>query len=370
MKFNIARKTLLEPLQMVIGVVERRQTMPILGNVLLHAEGTELSLVATDTEIEQVARVTLPEPLSESIQLTLPGRKLLDIFRALPEEATVDIHQDKERVIIRSGGSRFTLATLPADTFPRFEINPPLLTQTLPSKDLSLLLQRSQFAMAEEDVRHYLNGMLIDLKNSKIRTVATDGHRFCMNGKMVYTEEEKSAQLILPRKSVLELSRLLKHENSDLTMEMGENYLRVSNPSFTFTSRLIDGRFPSYERVLPTEDKGNQVIVDREALKSALMRVFILSNEQLRIVRFQLRSHFLHILTNNPEQEEAEEVLSVEYAGGDLDIAFTLPYLLDVLNTVTTETIRLAFIEGNSRLLLEEPEGGADSMFLIMPVKL
>jgi DNA polymerase-3 subunit beta len=369
MKLNIERETLLEPLQMVIGVVERRQTMPILANVLLATEGAQLSVIATDTEIELIAQVTLSESLPHSAELTLPGRKLLDIFRTLPDNAQIDMQQDQARVLIRSSGSRFTLATLPAAAFPRFETTTPRLTQTLSSKELSTLLQRSAFSMAEEDIRHYLNGMLIDLNNNKIRTVATDGHRFSMNAQTIDTQD-KNAQVILPRKSVLELLRLLKHRNAEeVILEIGENHVRVNHPTFTFTSRLIDGRFPSYERVLPKE-KGNCITLDRETLKSALMRVFILSNEQLRVVRFQLRPNFLHILTNNPEQEEAEEILSVDYTGEELEISFTLPYVLDVLNTITTNTVRLAFAEGNSRLLIEEPENDAESMFLIMPLKL
>jgi len=367
MKLNIERETLLEPLQMVIGVVERRQTLPILANVLLSVEGTQLSITATDMEIELIANVTLPEPVANPVQLTLSGRKLLDIFRTLPEGASIDLQQDKERVIVRSGRSRFILTTLPVASFPRFEAAAPTLTQSLTQKDLSALLQRSQFAMAQQDVRYYLNGMLFDVKDNKIRTVATDGHRFAMNGRPAITED-KTAQVILPRKGVLELLRLLKHDDAELAIEIGENHMRVNNDTFTFTSRLIDGRFPDYERVLP-KGKGNSVTLNREALKDALMRVSILSNEKFRAVRLQLRSGFLHILANNPEQEEAEEILSVDYAGEELDIAFNVAYLLDVLNTVTTETIRLTFIDANSRMFIEEPDG-ADSMFLIMPLQL
>lgn len=367
MKLNIERETLLEPLQMVIGVVERRQTLPILANVLLMGEGTQFSITATDMEIELISNITLPEPLDKSVQLTLSGRKLLDILRTLPERASIDLQQDKERVIVRSGRSRFILATLPVSSFPRFDVVTPTLTQSLAQKDLSALLQCSQFAMAQQDVRYYLNGMLIDIKENKVRTVATDGHRFAMNGRSANTDD-KTAQIILPRKGVLELLRLLKHDDAELAIDIGENYMRVNNDAFTFTSRLIDGRFPDYERVLPKE-KGNNVTVDREALKNALTRVSILSNEKFRAVRLQLRSGFLHILANNQEQEEAEEVLAVDYAGEELDIAFNVVYLLDVLNTLTSETIQLTFIDANSRMFIGEPDG-ADSMFLIMPLQL
>lgn len=370
MKLNIEREVLLEPLQTVIGVVERRHTLPILANVLLSVEEARLSITATDTEIELISSATMAEPLAKPMQITLPGRKLLDIFRTLPEGATIDLQQDpsKERVIMRSGRSRFILSTFPAESFPRFKAATPILTQSITQRDLSLLLQRSQFAMAQQDVRYYLNGMLLDVKDNKIRTVATDGHRFVMNGKSMDTDD-KNAQMILPRKSVLELLRLLKQDDAELTMDIGQNHVSIRSPAFTFTSRLIDGRYPDYERVLP-QSKGGSFIVNREALKEALQRVSILSNEQFRTVRLEVRSGFLHVLANNPEQEEAEEVLSVDYTGEELDIAFNVSYLMDVLNTVTTENIRLTFIDANSRMLIEEADGTTESMFLIMPLQL
>lgn len=366
MKLSIEREALLEPLQMVIGVVERRQTLPILANILLTVENTQLSVTATDMEIELVASTTLPSS-TDSVQLTVSGRKLLDIVRTLPEGATIDLQQDKERLIVRSGRSRFILATLPVASFPRFETASPVLTLSLTQKDLSHLLQRSHFAMAQQDVRYYLNGMLLDVKDNKIRAVATDGHRFAMTGKEIGVVD-KTMQIILPRKGVLELLRLLKQDDAELNIEMGENHIRIVSAGFTFASRLIDGRFPDYERVLP-KSAGNTVTLNADTLKSALMRVSILSNEKFRAIRLQLRSGFLHILANNPEQEEAEEILSVDYSGEELDIAFNVVYLLDVLNTVTAEMIRLTFIDANSRMFMEEADG-SDSMFLIMPLQL
>lgn len=366
MKLSIQREALLEPLQLVIGVVERRQTLPILANVLLKIEDSQLSIAATDLEIELIARTTLSEAVKEMAQVTVPGRKLLDICRTLPEGASIDLQKDKDRLIARSGRSRFILATLPVESFPRFEENPSSLEFTIDQKDLNVLFQRSHFAMAQQDVRYYLNGMLLDLKQGKIRTVATDGHRFAMNGKSTNTEH--STQVIVPRKGILELLRLLKSEDSQVNVSVSENQLRVHGNDFTFTSKLIDGRFPDYERVMPKE-AGKSVILDRDALKEALMRVAILSNEKFRAVRLQLRPGLLHILANNPDQEEAEEILSVDYAGNELDIAFNVNYLLDVLNTVSAGNIKLTFIDANSRMFMEEVDG-EDSLFLVMPVQL
>ncbi len=370
MKLTLSRETLLEPLQLVIGVVERRQTLPILANVLLTLEGQSLAITATDLEIELIGLVTLDEPVAERTQVTVSGRKLLDICKTLPPGSSIDLQKDKDRVIVRSGRSRFILATLPVDTFPRFEETEANLEVTIGQKGLGQLLQRTHFAMAQQDVRYYLNGMLLEIKDSKIRTVATDGHRFAMN---VFLNQENIAapasQVILPRKGVLELMRLLKNDDFDTTTVVGQNFVRVKGNGFTFTSKLIDGRFPDYERVLPQED-GNRVILDRDVLREALIRVAILSNEKFRAIKFQLRPGLLHILANNPEQEEAEEALSVNYSGAELDIAFNVTYLLDVLNTLAPGDIKLTFTDTNNRMFIEEADSEGNSLFLVMPLQL
>jgi DNA polymerase III subunit beta len=367
MKLSIQREALLEPLQQVIGVVERRQTLPILANVLLEVDGSLLSVTATDLEMELVARTTLSEAVATPAQVTVSGRKLLDICRTLPENATIDLQHDNGRLIARSGRSRFMLATLPVDSFPTFKATQATLEFSMQQKELSGLFQRSQFAMAQQDVRYYLNGMLVDVKQDKIRTVATDGHRFAMNTRN--TENDLQAvQVIIPRKGIIELLRLLKNEDSDVSVSVSDNQMCVHGDKFTFTSKLIDGRFPDYERMMPKE-VGKCVIVDRDAFKEALMRVAILSNEKLRAVRLQLRPGLLHILANNPDQEEAEEILPIEYTGGELDIGFNVAYLLDVLNTVSAGNIKLTFINATNRMFMEEANN-EDSLFLIMPLQL
>jgi DNA polymerase-3 subunit beta len=367
MALTIPREALLEPLQQVMGVVERRQTLPILANVLLTVEGNELSVTATDLEIELIARTTLEQPVATPIQFTVAGRKLLDICRTLPEQSTMDFQQDKERLIARSGRSRFILSTLPVESFPRFEMGKAQLSFNIEQPELNELLQRTYFAMAQQDVRYYLNGMLMDIKENKLRTVATDGHRFAMNASAI-SYKDSPMQVIAPRKGVVELLRLLKHEEATVQVTVCENQLRMQSAGFTFTSKLIDGRFPDYERVMPKE-AGKSITLSRDALKEALMRVAILSNEKFRAVRLQLRAGLLHIIANNPEQEEAEESLSVEYNGDDLEIAFNVTYLLDVLNTINSEEVKITLIDANSRIFIEEPNH-PDSLFLVMPLQL
>ncbi len=368
MNLTIQREALLEPLQLVIGVVERRQTMPILANVLLTAEEDTLSVTATDTEIELIGRSRLEAPVQGRMQITASGRKLLDICRTLPEKANIDLLQDKERLIVRSGRSRFILATLPADDFPAFEEGHANLEFSVDQGHFNTLLLRTHFAMAQQDVRYYLNGMLFEIKEGKMRTVATDGHRFAMTSIAAPIAGQEKTQVIMPRKGVLELLRLLKNETSEVVTVVGENHLRIKGEAFTFTSKLIDGRFPDYERVLP-KSAGKFVAMDRDALREALLRVAILSGEKVRAIRLQLRANLLHILANNPEQEEAEEVLNIAYDGDDMEIAFNVNYLLDVLNTVAPGEIKLTFFDANSRMFMEET-GNEDSLFLIMPLQI
>jgi len=367
MKLTLLRESLLEPLQQVMGVVERRQTLPILANVLLSVSGDALSITATDLEIELIARATLETPVEEMVQFTTSGRKLLDICRTLPEKAVLEFQKDKERLIARSGRSRFTLSTLPVESFPNFDIGQAKLSLSIDQLVLHRLLQRTHFAMAQQDVRYYLNGLLLDAKDNELRAVATDGHRFAMNAASItYTSEP--AKMILPRKGVLELLRLLKNENMAMELAISENQLRLQGANFTFTSKLIDGRFPDYEHVIP-KDAGKSVTLARDTLKEALMRVAILSNEKFRAIRLQLRNGLLHIIANNPEQEEAEELLSVDYSGEDLDIAFNVTYLLDVINAISSAEIKLTFIDTNSRIFIEEV-GSPSDLFLVMPLQL
>ncbi|MBA6413664.1 DNA polymerase III subunit beta [Parahaliea sp. F7430] len=367
MKFVISRDALLKPLNLVAGVVERRQTLPILANVLLVLEGDQLALTGTDLEVELVGRVKLESP-GEDGELTVPARKLVDICKSLPEGSEIEISASDNKVTVRSGRSRFTLSTLPARDFPSVDDSIGTHQFTVKQGQLRRLIERTGFAMAQQDVRYYLNGMLWELRSGRLRVVATDGHRLAMCTLAAELEAEDT-QVILPRKGVLELSRLLLVDDQDISIVLGTNHIRATTDDFTFTSKLVDGKFPDYERVLPrSPDKA--VIGSRLDLRQAFTRAAILSNEKYRGVRLKLSNDIMEIVANNPEQEQAEESVAVEYQGDSLEIGFNVSYLLDVLGVLTGEQIKLSMSDPNSSAQLEESEVDGDSVYVVMPMRL
>ena len=369
MKIRIQRETLLKPLQAVINVVERRQTMPILSNVYLSVKNKMLSLTATDLEVELRASAELEQAASAPLEITVPGRKLMDICRSLPEHASIDLSHEKEKVILRSGGSRFSLSTLPAADFPLIEENEGTAEFTIEPKNLRFLTQRTYFAMAQQDVRYYLNGMLLEVNDGNVKTVATDGHRLALNTINASVLNSTFLQVILPRKGVLELMRLLPESEGEVSVHVNNNHLRVMGSDFTFTSKLVDGRFPDYEKVLP-KSGNKEILVDREILKQALLRASILSNEKFRGIRLQLQAGLMRVLANNPEHEEAEEQIPLNYTQENMEIAFNVTYLLDVLNTIDTLMVKMTFSDANSSILVQEHEGSNNSLFVVMPLML
>jgi DNA polymerase III subunit beta len=366
MKLKLQREALLKPLQLITGVVERRQTMPVLANVLMVADERGVSLTGTDLEVELVARSEVP--LEEHGETTLPARKLLDICRALPDEASVELTVSGERAQVRSGRSRFTLSTLPATDFPAVPPVQGVRELALPQALLKRLIERTHFAMAQQDVRYYLNGLLLELAPGHVRTVATDGHRLALCEAAVELGGEDVQQVILPRKCVLELLRLLEDVPEAVSLVVGSNHLRARFGTLTFTSKLVDGRFPDYHRVIPAAgDK--RLRAEREELRQALTRASILSNEKYRGVRFEMSDGRLRVLAHNPEQEEAEEELEVDYVGEPLDIGFNVGYLLDALGAVACPRVELSLTDANSSCLVqgEEPEG---CKYVVMPMRL
>ncbi len=365
MKLRAARETLLKPLQAVIGVVERRQTMPILANVLLVAKNGTLSITATDLEVELVA--TAEVDIESGGEVTVPGRKLLDICRALPDGAEVAVSQTGDKLAVRSGRSKFSLATLPAAEFPTVEDIDATQTLDVPQGILVRLLEKTHFSMAQQDVRYYLNGLLLETGGKHLRAVATDGHRLALCQQELKGAKLKEQQVIVPRKGVLELQRLLTGEGA-VTMELGSNHVRVQLDGIRFTSKLIDGRFPEYERVIPKETS-NRLAADRGALRGALQRTAILSNEKYRGIRLIIRDSGVTIQAHNPEQEEAEEELEVEYSGEDIEIGFNVNYLLDALGAIESDSVSVAVQDSNSSCLLREPDS-EDTRFVVMPMRL
>lgn len=365
MKFSISRDALIKPLNLVAGVVERRQTLPILSNVLLSLEGNQLSLTGTDLEVELVGRVELASAGVDG-EVTVPARKLVDICKTLPDGSEIEFTVEAGKATVKAGRSRFTLSTLPASEFPSVEEGQGELSLQLPQVLLKRLIERTAFAMAQQDVRYYLNGMLLEIKSGRLRMVATDGHRLalCTAPEAV---DAGDAAVIIPRKGVLELSRLLEGDEN-VRLVIGSNHVRASNEQYTFTSKLVDGKFPEYERVLPkSPDKA--VIGDRLELKQAFTRTAILSNEKYRGVRLKLSNDALEITANNPEQEQAEEIVNVEYQGDNLEVGFNVSYLLDVLSVLDGNKVRLSLADSASSALLEEAEAG-DSLYVVMPMRL
>ena len=364
MKFTAAREALLKPLQAVIGVVERRQTMPILSNVLMIARDGQLSVTATDLEVELVAQADVDT--ESGGEITVSGRKLLDICRALPEGTDINISVSGEKLGVRAGRSKFSLATLPAAEFPVVEDIKAGQSLSVSQETLGRLIEKTHFSMAQQDVRYYLNGMLLETSSGHLRAVATDGHRLALSQAELDGKLDEQ-QVIVPRKGVLELQRLMTGDG-ELNIEFGANHIRIQLDGIRFTSKLIDGRFPEYERVIPQESS-NELKADRGAFKSALQRTAILSNEKYRGIRLVIRDSGVILQAHNPEQEEAEEELEVEYSGEDIEIGFNVNYLLDALGAVDGDDVTLSVQDSNSSCLIRQP-GKDDCTFVVMPMRL
>lgn len=367
MHFEISREALIKPLQLVTGVVERRQTLPVLSNVLLVLEKGQLSLTGTDLEVELVGRVNVG-PAGREGEVTIPARKLMDICKSLPDDATLKLDVDEGKAVIRHGRSRFSLSTLPASDFPSVEESAGTLEFSLPQSTLKAMLDSTSFAMAQQDVRYYLNGLLVEVSADYLRVVATDGHRLAMHTeRMKIPNAAGKLQIIVPRKGILELSRLLDGDEP-VSLVLGTNHIRARTKDFTFTSKLVDGKFPDYDRVLP---KGGDKVLTavRSDLRQALNRTAILSNEKFRGIRLMLANDELKIVANNPEQEEAEEIISVEYKGAQLEIGFNVSYLVDVLGVLSTDSVQMILADSNSSVLIQATEN-SPSLYVVMPMRL
>lgn len=366
MQIKLTREALLPALQAVANVVERRQTLPILSNVLITAEHGRLHLLGTDMEVE--VSVNCDAAVVKEGMTTVPARKLLDICRSLPAEASVQIETGAAKVKIQSGRSRFLLATLPPTEFPSVGNLDTTSEFTIAIAELRDLIGNTQFAMAHQDVRYYLNGLLLELSANAVRAVATDGHRLALCDRELATGVEAPKQIIIPRKGVTELVRMLGHLEGEVSVGVGQNHLKVTVRDQSVTTKLIDGKFPDYERVIPKEGE-KLVTADREALKAAFGRTSILSNEKFRGVRISLTKGLLKAAAHNPEQEEAEEDIEVDYTSDDLEIGFNVSYLLDVLGVLKSQNVRLELSDANSSCVLYAPED-ARARYVIMPMRL
>jgi DNA polymerase III subunit beta len=361
------RDELLGPLSAVSGIIERRHTLPILSNVLIERGAGSLAFLATDIEIQITARGAI-EPAGEARAVTVGARKLVDILRALPDGAEVTLQQQEKRMLVKAGKSRFVLQTLPAEDFPRLAKPAGEVARfALPQKALRKLLSLVQYAMAQQDIRYYLNGLLMVVEDKSLKLVATDGHRLAF-ASMALESKLPRQEVIVPRKTVLELSKLLADSDAEVRIEISATQASFAFGTVELVSKLVDGKFPDYTRVIPTGHK-NQLKIGREVLRQALSRAAILSNEKFRGVRWVLTDGSLKIVSSNTEQEEAEETLEVGYKGDALDIGFNVNYLLDVLNNVAGSEVECRFGDAASSALLSFPSE-AEFQYVVMPMRI
>ncbi|MEO5766098.1 MAG: DNA polymerase III subunit beta [Casimicrobiaceae bacterium] len=363
---QVARDALLKPLQAVAGIVERRHTLPILANVLLEQKDGQLAITATDLEMQITAVAELAG--KEGQATTVGARKLQDLLRALPDDALVNVDATGSKMTVKAGRSRFNLQTLAAGDYPRISLGTEQLqTLSLPQKDLRLLLKLAEFAMAQQDIRYYLNGMLLVIDKGSLQAVATDGHRLSW-ASIAIDGDYARQEVILPRKTVLELAKLLADATEPVTVDILSNQVRFRFGNVELVSKVVDGKFPDYNRVIP-QGHTKLFVLDRALLLSALQRAAILSNEKFRGVRLVLADGELRIICTNSEQEEAEEQLEVDYHGEPLDIGFNITYLLDVLQNTGSDKVALAFGDANSSALVTMP-GRDDYKYVVMPMRI
>lgn len=371
MQFAIQREILLKLLRIVSGVVERRhQQNPILSNVLLRASENSLSIVATDQEVELIAEEQL-STIKEPGAITVPFRKLNDICKALPEATELQFEVQADRALIKSGRSRFVLATLPAEQFPDVQAiqqNNSVCSFAVPKKQFRSLVARTSFAMAEQDVRYFLNGMLLEVKQDKLFSVAADGHRLAMNYLDLNETGLPAVRVIVPRKGILEIMRMVDEDDGELRISIVASHIQAHSSGVTITSKLLDGKFPDYERVIPRD--GNKVVIGhRDSLKDAFHRASALFSEKFRGVRLRMSHASLVVLASNPEQDEVEEDLEVDYEGQDIEVGFNVRYLIDFLSVVQSDLVRFTFSDATRSTLIEEVGDNAKGAYVLMPIK-
>lgn len=370
MQITIPRDQFIKPLTQVLGAIERKHTLPILSNVLLEVENGRLAMTGTDLEIELVSAVEI-DPQTPAGKITLPAKKLFDICKNLPDgsDITLTVQEQDHQALLTCGKSRFSLQTLAAEDFPNLEQWDGEVEFQLTRLELRQLLESTHFAMASQDVRYYLNGMSFEIENNELKTIATDGHRLAMAQKELAQSLNTQRQLIISRKGVQEIMRLIVANEELITIQFGASHIRITDHEFTFTSKLVDGRFPDYRRVLP---KGGENIItaNREWLRSAFHRVSILSNEKFKGVRLNLSHGQLKISANNLEKEQAEEMVEVMYQGDELEIGFNVSYILDVLNAIKSEDVTITLADTNSSALIEATQGDSNALYVVMPMRL
>jgi DNA polymerase-3 subunit beta len=361
------KENLLKPLQIVIGIVERKQTLPILSNVLIEKEPGKIRFTATDLEIQITTTIELKDEGSEIYNITLGGKKLQEILRILPDQSKIAIETKENKAIIKANKSKFSLQTLPAQDFPKLKnLLQDQIKIALQQSLLKSLLLSVQYAMAQQDVRYYLNGVLLIIEGNNLRVVATDGHRLAFNAGAIDGNYKKQ-EIIIPRKAVTELCKLLGDTKESVEIEFSTQQVRVAFSGIDLISKVIDGKFPDYERVIPKYS--NHLSIDRMMIQQALQRAAILSNEKFRGVRFVLTEKNLSIISSNSEHEEAQIEIETDYHGDAIDIGFNVNYLMDGLNNISSETVTFSFGDPNSSILITTPEN-KEFRYVVMPMRI
>ncbi|CAN5415909.1 DNA polymerase III subunit beta [soil metagenome] len=364
MNFTISKEALQPSLILLAGIAERRQTLPMLSHVLVRLHENQLTLIATDHEVQLVSTICLDQP-GTSGEMTLPARKLLDICRSLPEHTNISIVQEEgQRAVLKAAKARFTLANLPPEGFPMMEDAPGSVEFSAEQKVLPYLIERTASAVAQNDARLYLNGLLLEVGDGYIRTVATDGHRLALSTHNA-SVNGPITRVIIPRKSIIELAKLLGDNDEPASFSLAANSIRVVMNQYSYTSNLIDSNFPDYNLFLPAKSDIS-VEIDPAALKALLQRSSILSPEHK--VKFMLRPGKLLLLATNAEREESTDEIDIAYDGADIDIQLNSKYLLDGLSTVRVEPVRLTIAAGNKGVFIED--GAEDSLYMVMAIRL
>ncbi len=369
MKITLTRENLLNVLQTVGGVVEKRQTMPILGNVLFQVSENTLTVTASDLEIETQAQTELESSEVAQFATTLPAIKLINIVRSLPAGLTISLDFEGMRCTLSAGRSCFKLSTLPAEDFPTIDLSQAELSFSLSQHQLKQLILHTGFAMASQDVRFYLNGMLFDINDHTLRVVATDGHRLSTCSTELAMKGLAPTQAILPRKGVLELQKLMTDEDTLIEFSLAKNHLTVQLEETIFTCKLVDGRFPDYLRVIPSHND-QLVQTDKELLRGLLQRASILSNDKFKGIRLILSQNLLTVNASNSEQDESHEDMAIDYHGTEMEIGFNVNYIIDVLNAMQEDCVTLLLKDANSSCLIETQTDVCHCQHVIMPMRL
>jgi DNA polymerase-3 subunit beta len=362
-----SKDALLKPLQAVAGVVERKHTLPILSNVLLEVVGGRVAFIATDLELQ--ITTWMEDQSAADAAFTVSARKLLDISRSLSDVENIALDLNNDQLKVQSGRSRFNLQTLPSRDFPKLQIPEGQgLNFSLPQGLIKQLLSRVQYAMAVQDIRYYLNGMLFSVQGKRLTVAATDGHRLAVDGTDMEEEVEQGVDVILPRKTVLELGKLLNDSDDPVHIQVNQNQVVFRRSDFELRSKVVDGKFPDWQRVVPVgHDK--RFAIQRQRLSQSLNRAAILTNDKYRGVRIALTPESLRIACSNNEQEEAQEELDIDYQGDPLDIGFNIQYLQDVLNNIVSESVLCSFGDPTSSLLITVP-GEENFRYVVMPMRI